>query len=56
MSNLSPEDKQKIKAAYQQFQKELHEIAQQHRTTVTEILAQVDAKQIQVLHDKIKNA
>jgi len=56
MSTLTPEDKKKIKVAYRKFQKELHQIALNHRTTVTEILGQVDARQIQILHDKIKNA
>jgi len=42
-----------IQEAYARFQTELHKITQDHRTTVTSILAQIDQKRIEELEEKI---
>lgn len=53
---LTAEEKQKILEAYRHFQQELREITHNHRTNVTEILSQIDQKQIEALEQQIKSA
>lgn len=55
-TTLTPEDKQKILDAYKRFQSELREITHNHRSTVGEILATIDKKQIDAIEQQIKNA
>lgn len=56
MGELSPETKKKIADAYTAFERNLREIAHEHRLTVSELLHQVDEKYVDKLKDRIKGA
>ncbi|GEM_PF-1993075 len=53
---LTTEEKQKILEAYKLFQRELRDITHDHRSSVKDILGQIDIKQIEALEQQIKNA
>lgn len=54
MDPLTPEVKERIKNAYAEFSQKLREIAREHRTTVTALLGELDAKHVEKLEAEIK--
>ncbi len=56
MAPLTPEAKQKIEAAYAEFEKSVRKIAHEHRTTVETLIEQVDTKYADQLKQKIKGS
>ncbi len=54
-SPITPDEQQKIAAAYKQFQAELKQIAHEHRTTAIELLKQIDEKQVAEIEKEIKS-
>ncbi len=56
MDPITPEVKERIRKAYADFSHTLREIAAEHRTTVTALLGELDAKHVEKLEAEIKQA
>lgn len=54
MPDVTPETKKKIADAYTAFERNLREIAREHRLTVSDLLHQVDEKYVDKLKERIE--
>jgi Spy/CpxP family protein refolding chaperone len=54
MPDLTAEAKQQIETAYKTFEAKLKTIAHEHRTTVGDLLTQLDKEHVEALHKKLE--